>query len=80
MAVAPVESSAAASSVDIRGNSENESGSGKGISPVVTALSVGDDDMHQGKFVPVNGVNRPYFHVDLATAVKSAVQSVSSGS
>lgn len=64
------------SRVDTRDNSETESGSGKGISPVVTTVAVGADS-RKGSFVPVSGLNRPYFHVNLATAVESAVRSVS---
>lgn len=33
-----------------------------------------------GRLVPVYGVNRPYFHVDVETAFKSVAQNVSSGS
>ncbi len=40
------------------------------VTPVATARGSG------GKLVPIYGVNRPYFHADIETAVASAISSL----
>lgn len=77
--------SGGASSTDERrteGDGDVEKGSagnGENISAVPTASSAGAGALAAGgtggkKLVPVFGINRPFFHVDVATALKSAVR------
>jgi sodium-independent sulfate anion transporter 11 len=46
------------------------------ISPVASSNGDGDAPSGSGRFVPLYGVNRPYFHVDVETAVESVVRSL----
>jgi len=65
---------AAASGADVplrepktgKGNEDIEAGE---ISPVSSTLA-------NGRLVPVYGINRPFFHVDLETAIKSVSQNL----
>ena len=51
---------------------------GEDIAAVPTASSAGAGALARGaggkKLVPVFGINRPFFHIDIATALKSAVK------
>lgn len=75
VAVADLESGSSSSSVDVKGGEERVAG--EEIEPVAAQRT--NAQTHEGKLVPVYGVNRPYFHVDLATAVEAAVRSASGG-
>jgi sodium-independent sulfate anion transporter 11 len=72
VAVADIETSSF-SSVDVK---RGETVTGEEIEPVLSPERTAAQT-HEGKLVPVYGVNRPYFHVDLATAVEAAVRSAS---
>jgi sodium-independent sulfate anion transporter 11 len=75
VAVADVESGGSSLSVDVKG--VGDSVAGEEIEPV--ELRRTNAKTREGKLVPVYGVNRPFFHVDLATAVEAAVRSASGG-
>ncbi|KAB5535382.1 sulfate transporter family-domain-containing protein [Coniochaeta sp. 2T2.1] len=72
VAVADIESGSSSSSVDVDGGEEI---AGVESEPVSAQRTKGQTQ--EGRLVPVYGVNRPFFHVDLATAVEAAVRSVS---
>ena len=54
---------------------------GIAITPVVSSPTIGDDgkiiarpeESHAGRLAPVWGLNRPFFFIDVATAVDSAI-------
>lgn len=60
------------------GDVEKGNANGEDISAVPTASSAGAGALARGaggkKLVPVFGINRPFFHLDVATALKSAVR------
>lgn len=64
------------SSVDAKGGGV-ETVAGQEIEPVAAQRT--NAQTREGRLVSVYGVNRPYFHVDLATAVEAAVRSASAG-
>jgi sodium-independent sulfate anion transporter 11 len=75
VAVADVESGRSSSSVDVK--HAGETVTGEEIEPVAAQRT--NARTTEGRLVPVYGVNRPYFHVDLATAVEAAVRSAAGG-
>ncbi|KAL1866368.1 hypothetical protein VTK73DRAFT_4746 [Phialemonium thermophilum] len=85
IAVTVVESGVtqATSSVNVSGEETEESkaigAAEESISPIATAQTASTNPRQSsgGRVVPVYGVNRPYFHVDLATAVESAIRNAS---